>query len=509
MVLADFFSFKKILTNKIIALIILFLLCEIAAICFSGEPLKIADSNRADATAFNNGRRMARTSDDRLVVVYQDSVEGQPAVMWLDSQSGRNWSQPQILDYGENPSLTIDDRDRIYAAWVLSDGKGIGLRSLSRQGTEWDAADTSLYIRPENAVSCSYPSIEWQSSKLYMVWQQKSRDLETENIYFQVDDPTLSTAYQSFRISSDSAQSVYPLVTGDLEFYPGLVHILWTEFDGLSSRIMYSNISDGLFPENEAILPSSYSKAYPSISVRNYEVDNGIMESLMTIACSDPIHGALLTHAVRAWDFGISYLDSDSIAASHDVLANADDVIISSCAVVWQSLDDIYYAQNVNGRFVFSPRPLNDMVVIPNRYPSVRYKTFREDSLDVVWTAGSEAPYSIMYRRMAKIYSSQVVERGKSAQPEDFSLMPNYPNPFNATTSIKYQIAKESQVSVKIYDILGRHVRTLLEKNQELGVFTLLWDGRDNRGYALSSGLYLLRLKSDHQEKVIKLVMIR
>ncbi|MGD9486463.1 MAG: FlgD immunoglobulin-like domain containing protein [Calditrichaceae bacterium] len=92
-------------------------------------------------------------------------------------------------------------------------------------------------------------------------------------------------------------------------------------------------------------------------------------------------------------------------------------------------------------------------------------------------------------------YHSPVIQ--EIAIPSQFMLGQNYPNPFNPTTTIKYQLATDSKVTLKIYNVLGQEVYTLVNGTQKAGLYKLLWDGRNNSGVKVSSGLYIYRIEAD------------
>jgi hypothetical protein len=92
--------------------------------------------------------------------------------------------------------------------------------------------------------------------------------------------------------------------------------------------------------------------------------------------------------------------------------------------------------------------------------------------------------------------------------PDAFMLC-NYPNPFNAVTEIRYDLPQNAHVSLVLYNTLGQEVRTLVNTAMPAGRQTAVWDGRDNLGCHLSSGLYILRLDAANATKVVKLVLIR
>jgi hypothetical protein len=81
--------------------------------------------------------------------------------------------------------------------------------------------------------------------------------------------------------------------------------------------------------------------------------------------------------------------------------------------------------------------------------------------------------------------------------PRSFALNQNYPNPFNPSTSISYQLAEQAQVSIKIHNIRGQMVKKLVDGTKEAGEYSVQWDGRDEIGQKVSSGIYLYVLETD------------
>jgi hypothetical protein len=75
-------------------------------------------------------------------------------------------------------------------------------------------------------------------------------------------------------------------------------------------------------------------------------------------------------------------------------------------------------------------------------------------------------------------------------------LYNNYPNPFNPNTTIKYSIPQKSNVTLKIYNAKGQLVKTLVNNKQEKGEYQIIWDGIDNNGKKVSSGVYFYQLKA-------------
>jgi flavodoxin len=104
--------------------------------------------------------------------------------------------------------------------------------------------------------------------------------------------------------------------------------------------------------------------------------------------------------------------------------------------------------------------------------------------------------------------SNTSIEETGSITPKGFQLNQNYPNPFNPTTTICYQLPVCSKVNLKIYDILGNEVRTLVNENKAAGYHSVVWNGADNSGRQLSSGVYFYSLKLDINYSITKKLLL-
>ncbi|MGH7494707.1 MAG: VPS10 domain-containing protein [bacterium] len=101
-----------------------------------------------------------------------------------------------------------------------------------------------------------------------------------------------------------------------------------------------------------------------------------------------------------------------------------------------------------------------------------------------------------------------VGERGQTSLT--FDLRPNYPNPFNPSTRIDYSLAKPARVNLAIYNSAGRLVRTLVEELQQAaGAYQVQWNGRNNAGETLASGVYLYRLEAGEFVRTRKMVFVK
>ena len=93
--------------------------------------------------------------------------------------------------------------------------------------------------------------------------------------------------------------------------------------------------------------------------------------------------------------------------------------------------------------------------------------------------------------------------------PGDYSLKQNFPNPFNPLTTIQYSLPIKSHVSLVLYDILGRQVRTLVNRNQDIGKKSVIWDSKNEFGKPVSAGVYLYQIRAGEFVQTKKMVLLK
>jgi hypothetical protein len=96
-----------------------------------------------------------------------------------------------------------------------------------------------------------------------------------------------------------------------------------------------------------------------------------------------------------------------------------------------------------------------------------------------------------------------------SVAPTSFVLEQNYPNPFNPQTTIRYSIEKQANVRLRIYNILGQLVNTLVDENKNAGAHNVVWNGKNNFGVQVSSGIYFYRIEAGNFIQSKKMVLLK
>jgi len=93
--------------------------------------------------------------------------------------------------------------------------------------------------------------------------------------------------------------------------------------------------------------------------------------------------------------------------------------------------------------------------------------------------------------------------------PDGFALKQNYPNPFNPITTISYDLPEQAQVTLGIYDILGKQIKTLVNQSQDAGKRIAVWDGTDDLERQVSAGVYLYRIQAGEFTQTRKMLLLK
>jgi PKD repeat protein len=137
---------------------------------------------------------------------------------------------------------------------------------------------------------------------------------------------------------------------------------------------------------------------------------------------------------------------------------------------------------------------IDDTVVVDNSY---------QYSLKAVDNSGNESDFS----NIIEITITDIIRN--STTPAQYYLSQNFPNPFNPQTIIEYGLLRQSEVKITIYDILGHKLVELVESTKNPGHHQVVWNGTNNSGQFVSSGIYFYKLETDNFNAMKKMLLIR
>lgn len=113
-------------------------------------------------------------------------------------------------------------------------------------------------------------------------------------------------------------------------------------------------------------------------------------------------------------------------------------------------------------------------------------------------------------RRTANVFQAGLAVKIQNVDlPKTFDISQNYPNPFNPSTTIRYSLQRTSQVEIAVFNLLGEKVRTLEEGEQRPGEYLTTWDGTDQQGKSVASGVYFYRIKAGDFTDTRKMVLMK
>jgi hypothetical protein len=129
----------------------------------------------------------------------------------------------------------------------------------------------------------------------------------------------------------------------------------------------------------------------------------------------------------------------------------------------------------------------------------------RRDKLHIVYTSGKQVYYMSSESTTSNVQQKELANNLLTK----FDLFQNYPNPFNPDTEIRFQLPVDVHVTFSIYNMLGQKVRTLIDKQMATGYHAIKWDGRNDFGTTVASGLYLYAIRAGNYYEVKKMVLMQ
>ncbi len=145
---------------------------------------------------------------------------------------------------------------------------------------------------------------------------------------------------------------------------------------------------------------------------------------------------------------------------------------------------------------------------------SIKFLVFADvdgdGKLELVFIARS-GEYGVDYKTY--VYSTNApvlsVNIKQNEFPNNFNLSQNFPNPFNPTTTIEFEISQPSNVKVNIYDVAGRMIKELINEQKNTGKYSVTWNGKDNYGNTVASGNYFYQIISGDYIQAKKMILLK
>ena len=165
----------------------------------------------------------------------------------------------------------------------------------------------------------------------------------------------------------------------------------------------------------------------------------------------------------------------------------------------------LIYNDTISGKIYIDIANFGDLVSLNGKnILSITFKNLENNKFDLkiatqIFDSVGSKYHSIEYVTLEPI----------NILPIDYKLLQNFPNPFNSFTRIRFEIPQKSNVTVRIYDLLGREVKNLYEKDIEPGYYEIPWNSTDENNRTIASGTYFVILDIKDNGKVIKRINIK
>jgi len=430
-------------------------------------------------TSFNNAWCIA-SSGSVVHIVWEDRRDGNDEIYYKRSiDAGESWEADTRLTNNTaaswNPSVTVsgsvvhvvwrDDRDGNYETYYK--------RSIDG-GVSW-GTDTRL---TNNSAVSAYPSVTVSGSVVHVVWHDL-RDGNNEIYYKRSIDGGVSWEADT-RLTNNTNDSSLPSVTVS----GSVVHVVWQDFRDGNYELYYKRSIDGGVSwgaDTRLTINSSFSER-PSVTVSG---------SVVHVVWQDARDGNYEIYYKRSIDGGVSW-GADTRLTINAAESWSPSVTVSGSIVhvVWRDERDgnreIYYKRSLDAGVSWGAedtRLTNN--TSGSSLPSV---TVSGSVVHVVWWDSRDGNPEIYYKRDPTGNPIGIININ-SEIPNQFSLSQNYPNPFNPNTIIRFKIKDSRLTTLKVFDVLGREVSTLVNEQLKPGTYEVDFDGSN-----YPSGVYFYSL---------------
>ncbi len=484
-------------------------------------------------------------------LLYGFKAAGQTAYAWtvLDSASGSWGGQDPNL---ASPTICLDSKGGVHVAW---DYEGeIYWRGYDPYLGAWKEK-INLTNSPD--IFSAEPSLAFFGD-VHIVWQE-GNDIQHRkgNWGYPRLENTIDAIIKSFYWQNAENVSNNPATASLNPVFDGN-YVAWSEQSAVDPdhyNAFFANYSDYVWtPSLDYSKNPSQPAVYPQIAYRQ-NVDGNKMTTIWTEG-TGPLYSLIARDeagqvtAQAAADVGgeeasiylierdgyIVYGASDAIASTGIITVDYDSTALEYYLPTLdrdqkQTMKFTFYQEYADKADYIYQVWVDDVSLGSVKVPSGQSVVFEKDLPNSV-THDGEGIVKIVNLKKDKIVTcdkwelyaydkatgrggakksggAQLAEEGGKPLTYVYAMAQNAPNPFNGQTRISYQLAKPGNVSLKIYNTLGQLVNTLVDGQQQPGIYSASWNGKDNSGRTAANGVYIYRLESGDFKATKKMVVIK
>lgn len=466
------------------------------------EPdVRLTNDPATSSTSRNNAWCIA-ASGNIVHVVWYDNRDGNYEIYYKRSTNrGESWGPDTRLTTNTasstDPCIAVSG-SAVHIVWVeYRDGNNeIYYKRSSDGGITW-GPDTRL---TNDYYQSLYPSVAASGSAVHVVWQNGSPSAvrlyymhSTVRLYYMRSTDGGLTWETNTELSSSDGEYPCVAVSGSI------LHVVWLRLLG-GFFVGYKRSTDGgvTWQADTTLVRGTGFSWNPSVAISG---------SLVHVVWEDTRNGSSEIYYKRSSDGGVNWgvdtrLTNNTVfnySAQPSVAASG-----SAVHVVWYDTragdTELYYKRSTDGGLNWEADNRLTYQPYNSWYPSIAVSG---SAVHVVWNDGRQGGYEIYYKRNPS-GNPTAVDLLDSKIPQDFKIEQNYPNPFNPSTHIPFSVQGSALTSLKVYDILGREVATLVNEVKQPGRYEVTWNAT---GYA--SGVYFYRLKAGSFVQTKRMLLLR
>ncbi|RMH68790.1 MAG: T9SS C-terminal target domain-containing protein [Gemmatimonadetes bacterium] len=218
--------------------------------------------------------------------------------------------------------------------------------------------------------------------------------------------------------------------------------------------------------------------------------------------------------AVGAVDSLGAYVSFSSIGPTYDGRIKPE-IMAQGRATFTVDANDPHGYTRASGTSLSCPLIAGAAAAVWSKHPAWTMSEVREAFLNTAVDAGDAGPDNLFgwgiadASAAADYFTSVDPDPAQYDTPGALLSLSNFPNPFNPRTTIRYHLPQTGQVTLRIYDLSGRLIRTVVDQPQAPGEYSVLWDGTDDQQQVVESGVYFYRLQTDHESITASMVLLR
>jgi hypothetical protein len=467
----------------------------------------VDDSNNLYIAFFDNRNKVG--NDNNFEIYFRRFVYnfGSPSVTRVtNSYNPSKYPSLATLPWGDTDSTTFNDSGRVYIAWQDSrlfsipnaGNEPISYTIFFRTFQSRDGAGfgPEIQVSPYDSLSAATSPVlaRGDSSRVWIVWQKPPTEGAAPDLYYAIYNAATRTMGAAQQLTNDPAFSGSPSIATTRD---GTVHVVWVDTRTGLQQIWTKRFVPGTgWTADQQVTFSTTFASQPSVTTgrsgRAHLVWRDSRDGNNEIYYKEYMPGT-------GWSGTDVRLTVNSATQSEPVV-DADPR--DNLYVVWTDQrngtgnPDIFYQERQLGVWT-GDIPLvsaaSDTTNSMQQFPSITHDG--DGKLYAAWTDHRLPASQGKNREVYYKAGTGQVTGVTAAAPALTRLLRNYPNPFNPATKIVFRLERDAQASLRIYDVHGRLVRTLVDSYLAAGQREVQWDGRDDHGRALASGTYFMRLE--------------